>query len=72
MLGNVAEWVVTDPKSGDAVVAGGSVLDQAKDVHPAARQPYSPAWQRDDPSEPRSPWWLCNGFHIGFRLVMED
>ena len=72
MLGNVAEWVIVDRQTGEAVVAGGSVLDPARDIHPSIRHAYTPDWQRDDSQDPRSSWWLCNGFHIGFRLAMDD
>src|SRR6185295_8479539 len=71
MLGNVAEWVV-DPTTKQARVAGGGYTDAADDVNPLARQGYTPAWQRNDPAEPKSRWWMCNGFHVGVRLVMED
>ena len=71
-LGNVAEWVVRDAGADSAVVAGGSMVDPASETTPAARQAYSPEWQRNDPAEPKSRWWMCNGFHVGFRVVMED
>jgi formylglycine-generating enzyme required for sulfatase activity len=69
-LGNVAEWVVRDDKTG--VVARGSFQDEATDVHTGARQAYSPDWQRDDPQDPKHRTWMSNGPHAGFRLVMED
>ena len=70
MLGNVAEWVMREDKTG--VVAGGSFQDEATDVHSGARQAYSPDWQRDDPREPKHRTWMSNGAHVGFRLVMEE
>jgi formylglycine-generating enzyme required for sulfatase activity len=69
MLGNVAEWVT---RPGDQpAVAGGSFQDDAEDVHPAAREPYHPRWQRNDPQIPKS-LWLSDGPHVGFRVVRED
>jgi formylglycine-generating enzyme required for sulfatase activity len=73
MLGNVAEYVVADPDDKLGVAAGGSFQDEAADVHPAAREPYSrKVWQKDECQEPPSVSWLSNGHHIGFRLVMEE
>jgi formylglycine-generating enzyme required for sulfatase activity len=70
MLGNVGEWVVRP--DGTAVLAGGSYQDRAKDVHSGGREvPDLNQWQRDDPQIPRSPIWLSNGTHVGFRLVRE-
>ncbi|HSI35533.1 MAG: formylglycine-generating enzyme family protein [Phycisphaerae bacterium] len=78
-LGNVAEWVTLGNAPGGrgatvdgARAAGGSFADAADGVSPAAREAYKRAWQKDDPQQPKSPWWICNGFHVGFRVVMED
>jgi formylglycine-generating enzyme required for sulfatase activity len=70
ILGNVAEWVVRDDKTG--VIAGGSFEDDAADVNYSARAEYTPAWQRDDPQDPKGKSWLSNGAHIGIRVVRED
>jgi len=70
MLGNVAEWVVVPGKA--PVVKGGSYQDDAKQVHPLARQPYSPDWQMSDAQEPKSKWWLSDGPQIGFRVVCDE
>jgi formylglycine-generating enzyme required for sulfatase activity len=73
MAGNIGEWITRPGEKGEEmVVAGGSFLDGASAVGEGAREAYSPRWQRDDPSEPKSKWWLCNGFHVGLRVVMED
>jgi formylglycine-generating enzyme required for sulfatase activity len=70
MLGNVAEWVTRDNDT--PVVAGGSYMDDAKHVHPAARAAYDPSWQKDDPQQPKDKSWYWNGGHVGFRVVRDD
>jgi formylglycine-generating enzyme required for sulfatase activity len=70
MLGNVAEWVTRDDKS--EVVAGGSFLDDAADVHSGARAAKNDSWERDDPQVPKDTSWFWNGGHVGFRVVRED
>jgi formylglycine-generating enzyme required for sulfatase activity len=73
MLGNVGEFVIRDPKDDKGLLAGGSYRDEAKDVHSAAREPYSPAWQKNDEERPPSTSWLnWTVHHVGFRVVMED
>jgi hypothetical protein len=74
MLGNVGEYVIRDPRDHEGVLAGGSYKDDAKDVHSAAREPYSPDWQKNDPQEPKDPDWFDYGgtHHVGFRVVMEE
>lgn len=70
MLGNVAEWVITEDEKG--AVAGGSWRDKAPKVHPGAREPFHPDWQAQDAHTPKSIWWLSDGPHIGMRLVREE
>jgi len=70
MLGNVAEWVIM--MDGTSAVAGGSYLDEAKDIHSGARAPYDKSWQRSDPQSPQDEWWYWNGGHLGIRIVRED
>ncbi len=70
MLGNVAEWVVMSDDS--SAVAGGSYLDNAKDIHSGARAPYHKSWQRRDPQVPQDEWWYWDGGHVGFRVVRDD
>jgi formylglycine-generating enzyme required for sulfatase activity len=69
-LGNVAEWVIQP--SGEGAVIGGSFQDDAADVTVESKAEYTPAWQRDDPQDPKGKSWLSNGAHIGIRLVRED
>jgi formylglycine-generating enzyme required for sulfatase activity len=74
LLGNVAEWCRAPAGSaGDAghLACGGSYRQEADRVHAGARVPYSPAWQQADPNSPKSRWWLSDGPHLGFRLVLE-
>jgi hypothetical protein len=69
MHGNVAEWCVTaDSKP---VTCGGSFRDDPDGLKCAARVPPSKAWQRTDPQEPKSPWWLTDAPFIGFRVVTD-
>jgi formylglycine-generating enzyme required for sulfatase activity len=70
MLGNVCEWVSKD--DGTLTTAGGSYIDEGKDMKPDARAPYDPAWQRDDPQDPKGKSWMSNGAHVGIRVVMEE
>jgi formylglycine-generating enzyme required for sulfatase activity len=73
MLGNVGEYVIGDPKDDKGLLAGGSYTDEAKDVHSAAREPYSPDWQKNDPQDPKSTnWFIYDVHHVGFRVVMEE
>jgi formylglycine-generating enzyme required for sulfatase activity len=73
MLGNVGEYVVRDREDTKGLLAGGSYKDAAKDVQSAAREPYSPDWQKTDPQDPKSTSWLnWDVHHVGFRVVMED
>jgi len=70
MLGNVCEWV--SKEDGTLTTAGGSYIDEAKDVNPDARAPFTPEWQRDDPQDPKGKSWMSNGAHVGIRVVRED
>jgi hypothetical protein len=72
MLGNVAEYVIVDPNDQQGVVAGGSFIDEAEDVHSGRREPYSKYWQRYDPQTPRGRGWLSYANHVGMRVVMEE
>jgi formylglycine-generating enzyme required for sulfatase activity len=72
MLGNVGEYVIRDPKDDKGLIAGGSHEDEAEDVHSGAREPYSAAWQKNDPQLPKSRDWLMGVHRIGFRVVMEE
>ena len=70
MLGNVAEWVIG--ADGVPVIKGGSYKDEAASVNSTIRQPFDPAWQRDDAQIPKGKSWYSNGEHVGFRVVRED
>jgi formylglycine-generating enzyme required for sulfatase activity len=67
--GNVAEWCTTSDLK--AVTCGGSFRDDPADVQCSARAKFSEAWHRTDPQIPKSPWWLTDGQHVGFRVVAE-
>lgn len=67
LLGNVAEWCTTP--EGGYVVRGGSFNDFASEVGPGLRQLQTPAWNRTDPQQPKSPWWLSDAPFVGLRLV---
>jgi len=42
-------------------------------VKHGAREPYSPQWQKNDPTVPPSTKWFdYDKRRIGFRVVMED
>jgi formylglycine-generating enzyme required for sulfatase activity len=73
MLGNVAEFVIRDPADKEkGIAAGGSYLDEAKEVSSDAREPYSRRWQKSDSSVPLGQGWLPDAHHIGLRVVMEE
>jgi len=74
MLGNGGEFVTRQPQDPRGLLAGGSHEDDAQHVHSSAREPYSPAWQKYDPEDPKNPDWLDYGsaHHVGFRVVIED
>ena len=69
-LGNVAEWAVRE--DGTLVACGGSFQDEPEDVSCESQAEFTPAWQRDDPQDPKGKSWLSNGAHIGIRVVRED
>ena len=51
------------------VVRGGSWEDDPDRLRSAARRASSPAWNRQDPQNPKSIWYLTDGGMIGFRVV---
>jgi formylglycine-generating enzyme required for sulfatase activity len=69
MFGNVAEWVSVG--DGRGVVRGGSFMDPATVVGPAARAQQTEDWNSTDPQFPKSRWWLSDAPFVGFRLVRE-
>ena len=60
--------LVIEPKA-PHVVRGGSWEDDPDRLRSAARRASSPAWNRQDPQNPKSIWYLTDGGMIGFRVV---
>ncbi|HSQ54261.1 MAG TPA: formylglycine-generating enzyme family protein, partial [Gemmata sp.] len=54
------------------VVRGGSWADKADRLRSAARRVSDESWQKDDPQEPQSIWWLTKMDVIGFRVVLAE
>ncbi len=54
------------------VVRGGSWADKADRCRSAARRVSEESWQKHDPQEPRSIWWLTRQDTIGFRLALAE
>jgi formylglycine-generating enzyme required for sulfatase activity len=54
------------------VVRGGSWADKADRCRSAARRISDESWQKHDPQEPRSIWWLTRMDVIGFRVVLAE
>ncbi|MFQ6130567.1 MAG: formylglycine-generating enzyme family protein [Armatimonadota bacterium] len=69
MLGNLAEWC--SGLDGTPVVRGGSFVDPAEKVHPAAREHETDAWKESDPQLPKSTYWFTDAPFVGFRVVCE-
>lgn len=51
------------------IVRGGSWEDDPDALRSAARRASTPAWNRQDPQNPKSIWYLTDGGMIGFRVV---
>jgi formylglycine-generating enzyme required for sulfatase activity len=51
------------------VARGGSYRSPAPDCRSAARMSSEKAWNKADPCEPPSIWWLVPGKWVGFRIV---
>lgn len=69
MLGNVSEWCVR--LDGTTITAGGSWRDPADQVHPRARVPFNPAWQRSQRLRKANNYWLWDAPWVGLRVVRE-
>jgi formylglycine-generating enzyme required for sulfatase activity len=54
------------------VVRGGSWADKAEKLRSASRRVSEENWQKYDPQEPRSIWWLTRMDVIGFRVVLPE
>ncbi len=51
------------------VVRGGSWEDDPDRLRSAARRASAPDWNRQDPQNPKSIWYLTDGGMVGFRVV---
>jgi formylglycine-generating enzyme required for sulfatase activity len=58
----------TDVRYGH-VVRGGSFSDKAPALRSAARCSSQKDWNKQDPQQPKSIWWLTDGQIVGFRIV---
>jgi len=54
------------------VVRGGSWADKADRCRNAVRRVSDKSWQKWDPQEPQSIWWLTRMDVIGFRVVLAE
>lgn len=70
MLGNVAEWVMTDTRR--PVAMGGSYREAPDDCTPTASQQQQRSWNASDPQIPKSKWWLADCSWVGFRFVTDQ
>jgi formylglycine-generating enzyme required for sulfatase activity len=69
MLGNALEWCAG--LDGKPVARGGSFRDKVDKVQYGIRHYQQPSWNQTDPQNPKSPWWLSDGYFVGFRIVRE-
>ncbi|HKI36168.1 MAG TPA: formylglycine-generating enzyme family protein [Gemmataceae bacterium] len=51
------------------VVRGGSWADKAAGLRSAVRRFSEKGWNKQDPQQPKSIWWLTDGDIVGFRVV---
>ena len=51
------------------VVRGGSWADKAPGLRCAVRRFSEKNWNKQDPQQPKSIWWLTDGDTVGFRVV---
>lgn len=70
MIGNVAEWVVSDGRR--PIAMGGSYLDEPEDCSAESKQQQERGWNASDPQIPKSQWWLADCSWVGFRFVSEE
>jgi formylglycine-generating enzyme required for sulfatase activity len=54
------------------VVRGGSWADKPEKLRSSARRVSDKSWQKWDPCEPQSIWWLTKMDVIGFRIVLAE
>jgi formylglycine-generating enzyme required for sulfatase activity len=69
MLGNAREWAVT--AAGNPVLKGGGYADEVVALQAGSRAIPSKDWQKTDPQNPKSRWWLSDAPWAGFRIVCE-
>jgi formylglycine-generating enzyme required for sulfatase activity len=63
---------VPEAKRWSHVVRGGSWADRAERCCSAVRRVSDRSWQRLDPCEPPSIWWLTRMDAVGFRVVLAE
>jgi formylglycine-generating enzyme required for sulfatase activity len=70
-VGKPALWPVVLPTATryPHVARGGSWADEAAKLRSAARRGSEKRWNRFDPGNPQSIWWLSDGELVGFRVV---
>jgi formylglycine-generating enzyme required for sulfatase activity len=51
------------------VARGGSWVDGPAACRSAARRGSDPSWQKRDPGDPKSLWWLTDADFVGFRVA---
>lgn len=69
VLGNAAEWVMTDTRRPYAM--GGGYRDNAQNSTATSSQKQVSAWNQSDPQIPKSQWWLADCSWVGFRFVID-
>jgi formylglycine-generating enzyme required for sulfatase activity len=69
---NLRPVIAPTDKKWSHVVRGGSWADRAERCRSAARRVSDESWQKHDPQEPRSIWWLTKMDVIGFRVVIPE
>lgn len=69
VLGNAAEWVITDTRPPYAM--GGGYRDAPEDSTVFSAQKQVNTWNQSDPQIPKSQWWLADCSWVGFRFVID-
>jgi formylglycine-generating enzyme required for sulfatase activity len=69
---NISPITVPTDKKWAHVVRGGSWADRADKLCSATRRVSDKSWQKWDPCEPQSIWWLTRMDVIGFRVVLAE
>jgi len=75
LLGNLWEYCANpaDPAQPEvAVLRGGSWRDPASALSPAARLVFDEDWVLRDPNFPPGVWWVPEGDHLGFRVLLPE